>query len=304
MAVMTSSHFRTVVEPILAKAFDGVYDQRKDEWKRVFKEEQGTPRAYHEEPMLYGFGAAPEYGEGESITFTSGGTLYVARYLYKQYGLGFAITNVLVEDSEHINIGKTYAKHLAQSMIETKETVTANILNRAFNSSYKGGDNVELCSTSHPLATGGTWSNMLSTPAALSHTSLEQMLIQVRNAVDHNGKRINLTPKKLIIPTSLMFTAEVLLKSTLRSGTANNDINAVRSLGLLAEDPATITRLTSTTAWWIQTDAPEGLKVLTRRKMTRSSEGDFETDTMKYKATERYGLGWTDPRAVFGTSGI
>jgi hypothetical protein len=301
---MTSSQFRVIVEPILAKEFDGVYDQRADEWKEVFKEESGEPRAYHEEPMLYGFGAAPEMPEGTGVTFDSGGVLYIARYLYKVYGLGFAITQVLVEDGDHIKIGKTYARHLAQSMVETKETVTSNVLNRAFNSSFKGGDGKELCATDHPTAASGDFSNELSTPAALSHTSLEQMLIQIRNATDHRGKKITLRPKKLVIPTSLMFTAEVLLKSTLRSGTANNDINAVKSMSMLSDKPAVISRLTSTTAWWIQTDAPEGLKILMRRKMTRSSEGDFETDSMKYKATERYGTGWTDPRGIYGTAGV
>jgi hypothetical protein len=302
MATMTSSQFRTIVEPILAKEFDGVYNQRKDEWKAVFNEVQGTARAYHEEPMLYGFGAAPELPEGTAVTFDSGGVLYVARYLYKVYGLGFAITQVLVEDGDHISIGKTYAKHLAQSMIETKETVTANVLNRAFNTSYTGGDGKALCVTDHPTAAAGNFSNALSTAAALSQTSLEQMLIQIRNATDHRGKKITLTPKKLVIPTSLMFTAQVLLQSTLRSGTANNDINVLK--GVLEEKPAVISRLTSTTAWWVQTDAPEGLKLMMRRKMTRSSEGDFETDSMKYKATERYGTGWTDPRGIYGTAGV
>lgn len=302
MATMTSSQFRTIVEPILSKEFDGVYDQRKDEWKQVFNEVTGTPRGYHEEPMLYGFGAAPELPEGTAVTFDSGGVLYVARYLYKVYGLGFAMTQVLVEDGDHISIGKTYAKHLAQSMIETKETVTANILNRAFNSSFLGGDGKELCATDHPTAASGDFSNEFATPAALSHTSLEQMLIQIRNATDHRGKRITLMPKKLVIPTSLMFTAAVLLKSTLRSGTANNDTNVLK--GVLDEEPAVISRLTSTTAWWVKTDAPEGLKIMQRRKMTRTSEGDFETDSMKYKATERFGAGWTDPRSIYGTAGV
>ena len=304
MAVpMRSTDFRAIVEPILNEAFDGVYDQRKDEWNQVFKESAGIPRSYHEEPVLYGFGAAPELPDGQPVTYQSGGVLFNQRYLYKVYGLAFALTKVLVEDGDHIRIGQTYGKHLAQSLIETKETLAANILNRAFNSAYAGGDNVSLVSTAHPIV-GGTFSNQLATAAALSQTSLEQILIQIRNAVDNNGKRIRLEPKKLVVAPSNIFQSEVILKSVLRTGTANNDINPVKSLDLLSGGQANLSRLTSVTAWWVQTDAPEGLKLLTRRKLEKSMEGDFETDSMRYKATERYGLGWTDPRAVFGTPGL
>jgi hypothetical protein len=300
---MRSTDFRAIVEPILNEAFDGVYDQRKDEWNQVFKESPGIPRSYHEEPVLYGFGAAPELPDGQPVTYQSGGVLFNQRYLYKVYGLAFALTKVLVEDGDHIRIGQTYGKHLAQSLIETKETLAANILNRAFNSSYVGGDNVSLVNAAHPIV-GGTFSNQLATAAALSQTSLEQLLIQIRNAVDNNGKRIRLEPKKLVVAPSNVFQAEVILKSVLRTGTANNDINPVKSLDLLSGGQANLSRLTSVTAWWIQTDAPEGLKLLMRRKLEKSMEGDFETDSMRYKATERYGLGWTDPRAVFGTPGL
>jgi hypothetical protein len=300
---MRSTDFRSVVEPILNEVFDGVYEQRADEWKQVFREQKGIPRNYHEEPVLYGFGAAPELPDGMAVTYQSGGVLFLQRYLYKVYGLAFALTKVLVEDGDHIRVGQTYAKHLAQSLVETKETLAANILNRAFNSSYAGGDGKSLVATDHPLV-NGTFSNQLATAAALSQTSLEQILIQIRNAVDNNGKRIRLTPKKIVTGPSNVFQAEVLLKSVLRAGTADNDINPVKSLGLLSDGQANLSRITSTTAWWIQTDAPEGLKLVSRRGLEKSMEGDFETDSMRYKATERYALGWTDPRAVFGTAGV
>ena len=300
---MRSTDFRSVVEPILNEVFDGVYEQRADEWKMVFREQKGIPRNYHEEPVLYGFGAAPELPDGMAVSYQSGGVLFLQRYLYKVYGLAFSLTKVLVEDGDHIRIGQTYAKHLAQSLIETKETLAANILNRAFNAAYPGGDGVALVSSSHPIV-NGTFSNQLTTPAALSQTSLEQILIQIRNAVDNNGKRIRLTPKKIVTGPSNVFQAEVLLKSVLRTGTADNDINPVKSMGMLAEGQANLSRITSTTAWWVQTDAPEGLKLLMRRGLEKSMEGDFETDSMRYKATERYVLGWTDPRAVWGTSGV
>jgi hypothetical protein len=285
------------------EVFDGVYEQRADEWKMVFREQKGIPRNYHEEPVLYGFGAAPELPDGMAVTYQSGGVLFIQRYLYKVYGLAFALTKVLVEDGDHIRIGQTYAKHLAQSLIETKETLAANILNRAFNSAYLGGDGVSLVSTAHPIVSG-TFSNQLTTAAALSQTSLEQILVQIRNAVDNNGKRIRLTPNKIVSGPSNVFQAEVLLKSVLRAGTADNDINPVKSMGLLAQGQGNLSRITSTTAWWVQTDAPDGLKLLMRRGLEKSMEGDFETDSMRYKATERYTLGWTDPRGVFGTPGI
>src|SRR5512137_685017 len=173
---MRSPDFRSVVEPILNEVFDGVYDQRADEWKQVFAERNGIARTYHEEPVMYGFGAAPELPDGMAVTYQSGGVLFQQRYLYKVYGLAFSLTKVLVEDGDHIRIGQTYARHLAQSLIETKETLGANILNRAFNSAYAGGDGVSLVNTAHPIATG-TFSNQLSTAANLSQTSLEQMLI-------------------------------------------------------------------------------------------------------------------------------
>lgn len=300
---MRNTDFRSVVEPILSEVFDGIYDQRADEWKEVFKEQKGTPRNYHEEDVLYGFGAAPELPDGSAVTYQGGGVLFIQRYVYKVFGLAFALTKVLVEDGDHIKIGTTYAEHLAQSMVETKETLTANILNRAFNGSYVGGDNVALCVTNHPII-GGTFSNLLTTPAALSQTSLEQMLIQIRNAVDNNGKRIRLTPKKIVTGPSNVFQAEVLLKSVLRTGTGNNDINPVKSMGLLSGGQANISRITSTTAWFVETDATQGLKLMTRRKLERSMEGDFDTDSMRYKATERYIPGWTDPRILFGTPGL
>ncbi|MEN9936049.1 MAG: hypothetical protein RLZZ387_2628 [Chloroflexota bacterium] len=237
------------------------------------------------------------------VTYQSGGTLFIQRYVYRVYGLAFALTKVLVEDGDHIRIGQTYARHLAQSLVETKETLGANILNRAFNATYVGGDGKELVATDHPIA-NGTFSNELSTAANLSQTSLEQLLIQIRNAVDNNGKRIRLTPKKIVTGPSNVFQAEVLLKSALRAGTANNDINPVRSMGLLDDGQANLSRVTSTTAWWIQTDAQEGLKLAMRRGLEKSMEGDFETDSMRYKATERYAFGWTDPRGIYGTTGL
>jgi len=299
-AIMRSTEFRSIVEPILNQSFDGVYNQRSDEYKKIFSEETGIARAYHEEVVLYGFGAAPILPDGQPVMYDEGGQLYVKRYQYDVYGLAFALTKVLVEDGEHIRLGTTYSKHLAQSMDETLETVAANHLNRAFTSGFNGGDGVPLASASHPVI-GGVQSNVL-TSAALSQTSLEQALISVRQTMDARGKKIRLTPKQLVVAPSNMLQAEVLLKSVLRTGTNNNDINPVKTTTSL-NDAVVISRLTSPTAWFVQTDARDGMKVLWRRKVEKGMEGDFETDSMRYKSTMRFGSGWTEWRAMFCNAG-
>lgn len=300
MTPMRSVDFRSIVEPILNEPFDGIYNQRDDEYAQIFQTRTGIARAYHEEPVMHGMGPAPELPEGNPVSFDSGGILFIKRYYYMVYGLAFGLTKVLVEDGDHVQLGRTFSEHLAQSMIETKETLGANVLNRAFNASYPGGDGVALISTSHPIRTG-TFSNQLTTAAAMSQTSVEQLLIQIRNAVDNNGKRIRLKPLQLVTGPSNVFQAEVILKSALRTGTANNDINPVRTM--IPKGQANLARITSTTAWWIKTDAPRGLSLMSRRKLQRSMEGDWDTDSMRYKATERYSFGFTDPRTLWGTAG-
>ena len=299
--IMRSTQFRSIVEPILNKEFDGVYDQRKDEYKQVFSVEDGIKRAYHEEPVLFGLGAAPELPDGQPVTYDEGGELFVKRYMYNVYGLAFALTRVLVEDGDHIRVGSTYSKDIAQSMTETEETVHANHLNRAFNNLYQGGDNAALISASHPVI-GGSQSNLL-TPAALSQTSLEQALITIRQAQDSRGKKIRLTPRQLVISPANIMQAEVLLKSVLRAGTSNNDINPVKSTGMV-DKAVVISRMTSSTAWFVQTDARNGMKSLWRRRIEKAMEGDFETDSMRYKSTMRFGSGWTDWRCLFGNAGV
>ena len=297
--IMRNTDFRAVVEPILNEVFDGVYDQRKDEYLQIFKVRTGIPRDRHEEPMLFGFGAAPELPEGMPVTYQAGGTLWLKEYLYKRYGLAFALTSTLIEDGDHIRIGTTYSEHLAQSLIETKELLCANVVNYAVNSAYPGGDGVPLASASHPLAVGSA-SNLLTT-AALSQTSVEQALINVRaNGVDNNGKKIHLDPAALIVPPALEFQGEVICKSVLRTGTANNDINALKSRGYLNKGVAVLTRLTSNTLWGVFNDnVTKGLSIIMRSPLKKSMEGDFETDSWRYKAIERYDVGFTDWRNVF-----
>lgn len=307
---MRSTDFRAVVEPILNEVADGVYEQRKDEWKALFTEREGIARAYHEEPLLYGMQSAPVMPDGTKVSYDQGGQLFNKRYPYQVYGIGFALTQVLAEDGDHVRIGSTMAKHGAQSLVETLETILANDLNFAFTNSspYLGGDGAPLCYNAHlgaqTFAAGNaSVSNVLSAAAALSQTSLEQMLVQIRSAADPRGKKINLAPQKLVVSPSNMLQAEVLLKSVLRTGAANNDVNPVNSMKLLS-DVVVLSRLTSTTAWFIKTDADQGLQVLWRRKPTKTMEGDFETDSMRYKQTMRLGHGWTEWRTLFGTPGI
>lgn len=300
-APMNSAQFRIIVEPILSEEFDGVYDIRK-EFREVFTVKAGERRAYQMEPVLYGLGSAPVMGEGGPVTYKSGGVLFNKTYVFQQYGAAFAMTKILVEDGDHISLGSIFSKQLGQAMVETEETEAANVLNRAFNGSYLGGDGQPLCSASHPVL-GGTQSNLLATPAALSQTSVEAMLIQIRKAQDNDQKRVRITPRKLIVSPDNEFTAEVITKSALRTGNANNDINPIMSTKILPEGYVVITRLTSATAWWVKTDEMMGLQFITRRMGQRSMEGSFETDSMRYKVTSRWVPGWTNWRTVYGTPG-
>lgn len=301
-APMNSTQFRIIVEPILNEHFDGLYDQRKDEYKKIFRVKPGIKRAYHDEPVLYGLGAAPQMGDGGPVTYKSGGVLFDKRYVFRQYGAAFALTKVLVEDGDHINLGKIYSEQLAQAMIETEEVAAANVLNNSFSSSYVGGDGVSLVNSAHPIY-GGTQSNVLATPAAMSQTSVENLLIQIRKAQDNDTKKVRITPQGLVVSPDNEFQAEVITKSALRTGQANNDINPVMSTKILPKGYTVITRLTSSTAWWIDTDERMGLQFVTRRMAEKSMEGDFETDSMRYKVTSRWDVGWTNWRTVYGTAG-
>ncbi len=300
-APMNSAQFRIIVEPILSEHFDGLYEIRR-EFRDVFRVKPGERRAYHMEPVLYGLGSAPVMGEGGPVTFKSGGVLFNKVYVYKEYGAAFALTKVLVEDGDHINLGRIYSEHLGQGMAETEETETANTLNRAFNGAYLGGDGQPLCSASHPIL-GGTASNLLATPAALSQTSVESLLTQIRKNQDNDQKRVRITPRMLTVAPENEWQAEIITKSALRTGAANNDINPVMSTKALPDGYKIITRLTSATAWWIKTDEKMGLQFLTRRMAERSMEGDFVTDSMRYKVTSRWDQGWTNWRTVYGTPG-
>jgi Mu-like prophage major head subunit gpT len=308
--ILRSSDFRAVVEPILNEVYDGVYDQRDKEYNKVFVDANGIPRSYHEEPLLYGFNMAPALPDGQPVTYDQGGVLYSARGYYQVYGTAFAMTKVLVEDGDHVRLGKIYSEHLAQAMVETEETIPANVLNRAFNASYVWGDGSALIVNNHVAAPGAvaaagdpSRSNLLNNSAALSQTSLEQMLIQMRQAKDPRGKNIKLRAQSLVVAPGNMLQAEVLVKSVLRAGTNNNDLNPVKSMGLI-DRVETLSRLTSATAWFIKTDAKQGLRMLWRRRLEKSMEGDFETDSVRYKSTMRVVPFTCDWRTIYGTPGV
>lgn len=301
MPIMNSQQFKIIVEPILSEHFDGLYNLRK-EYRTIFRVKPGIQRAYHMEPVMYGLGMAPEMGEGGPVTYKAGGIVFNKTYVYRQFGLAFALTKILVEDGDHISIGRIYSEQMGQGMAETEETEAANVLNRAFNGAYLGGDGQPLNSAAHPIS-GGTQSNLLATPAALSQTSVQAMLTQIRKAQDNDLKRVRITPRKLIVSPDNEWQAEIITKSALSTGGANNDINPVMSTKALPEGYQIITRLTSPTAWWIGTDERMGLQFLTRRMSQKSMEGDFNTDTMRYKVTSRWDTGWTNWRTVYGTPG-
>lgn len=294
--------YRKQLQEGLNTNFGLEYKRYTPEWKEIYDVETSR-KAYEEDVLLTGFGAAPVKAEGATVSYDQGQEAWVARYVHETIALAFAITEEAEEDGLYGRLGAKYAKALARSMVHTKEVKGADILNRAFNASYTGGDGVELCSDAHPLVGGGTFANELSDGADLSEASIEDMLIGIEGFVDDRLIPISARGMKLIIPRQLRFDAERVLKSVQRSGTADNDINAMRSQGALPDGMCVNHRLTDSDAFFIKTDVPEGLKHMVRVKLQRGMEGDFETGNMRYKARERYVFGWSDPRGIYGSTG-
>lgn len=303
MVQMNSMQFRSVVEPLLNDVFDGIYDALPREYAQIFKEERALPRRFQEDPILSGFGAAVEKAEGQPVTYDAGREAYRVRFVQKVYALAYALTEELVEDGDHISIGSIYAEHLARAMDECKEIVHVSILNNASSASYPGGDGVALLSAAHPLAGGGTFSNTLATQADISEAALEQLCIQIRTAVDERGKQIALQPRHVVCAPLNEFNVCRLLRSVGRPGTADNDVNAIKTMNMLADRPKIMTRMTNTRYWFIQTNAPRGMITKNRRSMRRGMEGDFETGSMRHKASMRFDAEFVDPRCMFGSTG-
>ena len=289
------------LEPGLNALFGLEYDRYENQAKEIFDTES-SDRAFEEEVMLGGFANAAVKPEGQGVSYEDAQETYTARYTNETIALAFALTEEAVEDNLYDKLSTRYTKALARSMANTKQVKAANILNRAFNASYLGGDNKELCATDHPTLSGDQ-KNELSTAADLNETSLEQMLIDIADMKDERGMKIALRGMKMIIPVNLQFVAERLMKSAGRVGTADNDINAIKSMGMVPEGYVVNNFLTDTDAFFIKTDAPNGLKHFVRAPIRTAMEGDFDTGNVRYKARERYSFGWSDWRGIFASPG-
>lgn len=262
-----------------------------------------SQKAFEEDVGITGFGLAAVKTEGNSVAYDDMQQGFLTRYQHVTYGLGFIITEEMIEDDQYMVVGPKKAAALAYSMRQTKEIVGANVYNRGFNSSYTGGDGKEMLATDHPNITGGTWANELTTAADISEAALEQAVIDMGKWTNDRGLKIAVIPQKLIIPVDLQFDVERILMSPLRAGTSDNDMNALKSKGMFPGGVFVNHYLTDTDAWFIRTNVPEGLKYIERRADSFSEDNDFDTNNLKYKATARYSFGWTDPRGIFGSPG-
>ena len=296
---MNRAQFAKMLEPGLNTLFGLEYDSYPPEYSAVFSA-NSSQKAYEEDVLLEGFGAAPVKNEGASVSYDSASQQWTARYQHETVALAFSITEEAEEDGLYGSIAARYAKALARSMASTKEIKAANVLNNA--TSTTGGDGVSLLNTAHP-SRAGSQSNTLATAADLSETSLEQILIQIADMKDDRGLRIAAQGQMLVIPTAYSFVAERLLESQLRTGTADNDINAIRSGGYLPKGYHVMRRLTDSDSFFVATDVPDGLKHFQRAALKKGMEGDFETGNVRYKVRERYSFGFTDWRGIFGTEG-
>jgi len=289
------------LEPGLNALFGLEYKNYANEHSQIFDTEN-SDRAFEEEVMLSGFANAGVKPEGSAVNYDAAQETFTARYTHETLALAFSITEEAIEDNLYDRLASRYTKALARSMANAKQVKAANVLNRAFNSSYTGGDGLELCSTAHVIVSG-TEQNELSTAADLNETSLEQAMIDIAALTDERGLKIAAQGRKMVVPSALQFTAERLLKSVGRTGTADNDISAVVSMNVIPQGYVVNHYLTDTDAWFIKTDVPNGLKHFVRAPIKTAMEGDFETGNVRYKARERYSFGWSDWRGVFGSPG-
>jgi len=288
--------------PGLNALFGLEYARYGEEHKEIYETEQ-SERSFEEETKLSGFSAAPVKNEGSAIAYDNGQEAFTARYNHETIALGFSITEEAVEDNLYDSLSARYTKALARAMAYTKQVKAASIINNGFSSSYLGGDGVALFSTAHPLISGGVNSNRPSTNADLNETSLENAVIQIAGWTDERGLLIAAKPRKLIVPPALMFVATRLLETSLRVGTTDNDINALKTNGSIPEGYTVNHFLTDANGWYLTTDVPNGLKHFERMALTNSMDGDFDTGNVRYKARERYSFGWSDPLGIFGSPG-
>ena len=288
--------------PGLNALFGLEYARYGEEHKEIYETET-SERSFEEETKLSGFSAAPVKNEGSAIAYDNAQEVFTARYNHETIALGFSLTEEAIEDNLYDSLSSRYTKALARAMAYTKQTKAAAVLNNGFDTDYTGGDGQPLFSASHPLVSGGTNSNIPSTPADLNETSLEAAVIQIAAWTDERGLLIAAKPRKLVVPPSLMFVATRLLETELRVSTADNDINALKSNGSIPEGYAVNHFLTDPDAWFLTTDVPNGLKHFVRTPMATGMEGDFDTGNVRYKARERYSFGWSDALGMYGSEG-
>jgi hypothetical protein len=288
--------------PGLNALFGLEYAKYGEEHKEIYETEK-SERSFEEETKLAGFGAAPVKNEGSAIAYDNAQEAFTSRYNHETIALGFSITEEAVEDNLYDSLSARYTKALARGMAYTKQVKAASVINNGFSAAYTGGDGVSLFSTAHPLVNGGTNSNRPTTGADLNETSLEAAVIQIAQWTDEKGLLIAAKPRKLIIPVNLMFVATRLLETSLRVGTTDNDINALKNNGSIPEGYTVNHFLTDANGWYLTTDVPNGMKHFERMPLTNSMDGDFDTGNVRYKARERYSFGWSDPLGMFGSPG-
>jgi hypothetical protein len=288
--------------PGLNALFGMEYSRYGEEHKEIFDTES-SERSFEEETKLSGFSAAPVKNEGSAIAYDNAQEAFTARYNHETIALGFSLTEEAIEDNLYDSLSSRYTKALARAMAFTKQTKAAAILNNGFNAAFPGGDGVALFSAAHPLVSGGTNSNIPTTPADLNETSLEAAAIQIAAWTDERGLLIAANPRKLIVHPANQFVATRLLETKLRVGTADNDINAIENNGTIREGYTINHFLTDPDAWFLTTDVPNGLKHFVRTPMSTGMDGDFDTGNVRYKARERYSFGWSDPLGMYGSAG-
>jgi len=301
MAISRSQLLKELL-PGLNALFGMEYKRYGEEHKEIYDTET-SERSFEEETKLSGFGAAPVKSEGAAIAYDNAQEAWTARFNHETIAMGFAITEEAMEDNLYDSLSARYTKSLARAMAYTKQVKAASILNNAFAAAYTYGDGKVLCATDHPLVSGGVNSNRPATQADLNETSLEAAVIQIAGWTDERGLLIAAKPKKLILPPALQFVATRLLETKLRTGTADNDVNALVTNGAIPGGYTINHWLTDTNAWFLTTDIPNGLKHFVRVPLATSMDGDFETGNTRYKSRERYSFGVSDPLGIFGSAG-
>ena len=287
--------------PGLNALFGQEYATYENEHAEIY-ETESSERSFEEEVKLSGFGAAPVKAEGSAISYDNAQEAFTARYNHETVAMGFSITEEAMEDNLYDSLSARYTKALARAMAYTKQVKAASLLNTGF-TTFQSGDNVTLFNASHPTVQGTTNRNRPSVDSDLNETSLEQAVIDIAAFTDERGLLIAARPRKLVVPPALMFVATRLLQTELRVGTADNDINALRSNGSIPEGYRVNHYLTDQDAFFITTDVPNGMKHFVRSPMATSMDGDFDTGNVRYKARERYSFGVSDPLGIYGSPG-